>query len=210
MKLNFQPPEEDDPRDDDQRHREMLMPAQAYDALQTAHDHLDMSALRVSHAKDAAKIESALDCVAPPPSYGELLAMGADCADTLLSIGRRIGFGRAQQILGEQWDAEYGCAPRGVMGVTVKDASTAKDAYGVQIVYRWQAVDFSGFCYGSYPPANLPEHCDPIAFCRQPSAFQEALTEIAGAINRTATHQQFARHLQKIAQDAIRSEAEPQ
>jgi hypothetical protein len=63
------------------------------------------------------------DVVAPQPVYGELLAMGADCADTLLAIGRKIGFGRAQQILGEQWDAEHGCAPRGRMGVTVKDAA---------------------------------------------------------------------------------------
>lgn len=63
--------------------------------------------------------------VAPPATYGEQLAAGADCADTLLAIGRRIGFGRAQQILGDQWDAEYGCAPRGRMGVTVKDDPTA-------------------------------------------------------------------------------------
>jgi hypothetical protein len=27
--------------------------------------------------------------------------------------------GAAEQILGEQWDAEHGCAPRGIMGVTV-------------------------------------------------------------------------------------------
>ena len=204
MNLSFQSPEEDDPRDDDQRAKEALMPFRAYDALRTAHDHLDMAALRVSHAKDAKKIEAALDVAAPPPTYGELLALGADCADTLLAIGRKIGFGRAQQILGEQWDAEYGCAPRGSMGVTVKDAHAA------QVVYRWQAVDYSGFCYGSNPPQNLPEHCKPIAFCRQPGAFLEALVEIAETTNRTATHQQFARHLQKIAQDAINGETEAQ
>lgn len=200
MNLSFQPLEEDDPRDDDQRAHEMLRPARAYDALQTAHDHLDMAALKVSHAKDAAKIESALSVVAPPPTYAELLAMGADCANTLLAIGRRIGFGRAQQILGEQWDAEYGYAPRGSMGVTVKDVHAS------QVVYRWQAVDYSGFCYGSNPPQNLPEHCDPIAFCRQPDAFLEALVEIAQTTNQTATHQQFVRHLQKIARHAIQGE----
>lgn len=44
----------------------------------------------------------------------------------LAAIGRRIGYGRAQQILGELWDAMlhecYGAAPgRGGMGVTVDD-----------------------------------------------------------------------------------------
>lgn len=36
----------------------------------------------------------------------------------LLQIGLAIGFGRAQQILGQHWDREFGCAPRGSMGVT--------------------------------------------------------------------------------------------
>ncbi len=40
-------------------------------------------------------------------------------------IGEAIGYGRAQQILGELWDAmliaEYGVGCRGQMGVTVKD-----------------------------------------------------------------------------------------
>lgn len=36
MKLSFQPPEEDDPRDDDQRAHETLRPAQAYDAISPA------------------------------------------------------------------------------------------------------------------------------------------------------------------------------
>lgn len=88
--------------------------------------------------------------------------------------------------------------------------NSVKDAHAAQVVYRWQAMDYSGFCYGSNPPQNLPEHCKPIAFCRQPGAFLEALVEIAETTNRTATHQQFARHLQKIAQDAINGETEAQ
>ena len=43
----------------------------------------------------------------------------------LLEIGNSIGFGRAQQILGEEWEREHNCAPRGRMGVTIKDESFA-------------------------------------------------------------------------------------
>lgn len=53
----------------------------------------------------------------------DALMWGANVAETLLSIGKAIGFGRAQQILGEQWDAIHNCAPRGSMGVTVRDES---------------------------------------------------------------------------------------
>jgi hypothetical protein len=49
----------------------------------------------------------------------DALMFGANVAEHLLKIGRAIGFGRAQQILGEQWDALHDCAPRGSMGVTV-------------------------------------------------------------------------------------------
>ena len=49
----------------------------------------------------------------------DALMFGANVAESLLKIGRSIGFGRAQQILGEQWEAEHDCAPRGRMGVTV-------------------------------------------------------------------------------------------
>lgn len=56
----------------------------------------------------------------------DALRWGANVAETLLSIGRAIGFGRAQQILGEQWEAAHGCAPRGRMGVTVKDEVTCQ------------------------------------------------------------------------------------
>ena len=39
------------------------------------------------------------------------------------AMGQRIGYGRVQQIAGQLWDARHGCAPRGSMGVTVKDAA---------------------------------------------------------------------------------------
>jgi len=51
----------------------------------------------------------------------DALMFGANASEQLLCIGRAIGFGRAQQILGEQWEAEHDCAPRGRMGVTVKE-----------------------------------------------------------------------------------------
>jgi hypothetical protein len=43
---------------------------------------------------------------------------------TLEAIGSVIGYGRAQQILGELWEAKHDCAPRGRMGVTAKDGTT--------------------------------------------------------------------------------------
>lgn len=33
-----------------------------------------------------------------------------------------------------------------------------------EVVYRWLALDYSGFCYGSSPPDNLPNHCNLKAF----------------------------------------------
>ena len=56
----------------------------------------------------------------------DALRWGANVAETLLSIGRAIGFGRAQQILGEQWEAAHDCAPRGQMGVTVGKCNPPK------------------------------------------------------------------------------------
>lgn len=55
-----------------------------------------------------------------------LLAREESDRSTLSAIGRRIGYGRAQQILGELWDEmlheAYGVGPgRGSMGVTVDD-----------------------------------------------------------------------------------------
>lgn len=39
-----------------------------FEALEVAHRHLDMAALRVSHPKDAAIIEAAIQCTADQPS----------------------------------------------------------------------------------------------------------------------------------------------
>ena len=55
-----------------------------------------------------------------------LLAREEGDRETLSRIGRSIGYGRAQQILGELWDEmlqeSYGSPPgRGGMGVTVDD-----------------------------------------------------------------------------------------
>ena len=33
-----------------------------------------------------------------------------------------------------------------------------------EVVYRWLALDYSGFCYGSNPPDNLPNRCNLKAF----------------------------------------------
>ncbi len=77
-----------------------------------------------------------------------------------------------------------------------------------EVVYRWQALDFSGYCYGSNPPEDLPARCNLTPFYRQPDAYRAALHEISATGNLTATDQQFARHLQQIARDAL--EAAPQ
>lgn len=99
--------------------------------------------LRALHAALATKPAATAEVVAPPPTYGELIALGADCADTLLAIGRRIGFGRAQQILGEQWEAELGCAPRGRMGVTapIDPPAQAPSTGAVYLVATGEVVD---------------------------------------------------------------------
>lgn len=78
-----------------------------------------------------------------------------------------------------------------------------------EIVYRWQALDYSGFCYGSNPPDDLPARCNLTAFYAQPEAFREALHEISATGNLTATPQQFARHLQKVATDALAGASGP-
>lgn len=70
------------------------------------------------------------------------------------------------------------------------------------VVYRWRALDYSGFCYGSNPP-DLPQSASLTAFYRQPDTFHAALHEISATGNLTATPAQFGRHLQKIARDAL-------
>lgn len=72
-----------------------------------------------------------------------------------------------------------------------------------EVVCRWQALDFSGYCYGSNPPEDLPARCNLTPFYRQPDAYRAALHEISATGNLTATGQQFARHLKQIARDAL-------
>lgn len=45
-----------------------------------------------------------------------------------------------------------------------------------EVVYRWQALDFSGYCYGSNPPEDLPARCNLTPFYRQPDAYRAAIT----------------------------------
>ena len=33
-----------------------------------------------------------------------------------------------------------------------------------EVIYRWRALDYSGYVYGSHPPTNLPERCCLTAF----------------------------------------------
>lgn len=37
-----------------------------------------------------------------------------------------------------------------------------------EVIYRWQALDYSGYCYGSNPPDNLPQRCNLMAFYGAP------------------------------------------
>ena len=78
------------------------------------------------------------------------------------------------------------------------------------VVYRWQALDYSGYCYGSNPPNDLPERCNLTALYRQPDAYRAALHEISATSNLTATSRQFGRHLQQIARDALVAAPQPQ
>lgn len=88
----------------------------------------------------------------------DALHWGANVAETLLSIGRAIGFGRAQQILGEQWEAAHNCAPRGRMGVIVKDEATCQMCGGKP--YPGCNTEFQGeaacrFTHPSSPPEGM-------------------------------------------------------
>ena len=85
----------------------------------------------------------------------------------------------------------------------IEPALEAPAAPAGEVVYRWQALDFSGYCYGSNPPEDLPARCNLTPFYRQPDAYRAALHEISATGNLTATGQQFARHLKQIARDAL-------
>ncbi|MFT4267857.1 MAG: hypothetical protein QM586_11665 [Xenophilus sp.] len=76
------------------------------------------------------------------------------------------------------------------------------------VVYRWRALDNSGFCYGSTPPDDLPQSACLTAFYRQPERFHAALHEISATGNLTATPAQFARHLQSVARDALSAQGQ--
>lgn len=79
----------------------------------------------------------------------------------------------------------------------------ADNASSPNVIYRWRALDYSGFCYGSNPPHDLPSEACLTAFYRDPEGLRSALHEISATGNMTATDKQFSRHLQQIARDAL-------
>lgn len=50
-----------------------------------------------------------------------------------------------------------------VYGMATAELDALKSREG-EVVYRWLALDYSGFCYGSNPPDNLPNRCNLKAF----------------------------------------------
>lgn len=85
----------------------------------------------------------------------------------------------------------------------------ADNASSPNVIYRWRALDYSGFCYGSNPPHDLPSEACLTAFYRDPEGLRSALHEISATGNMTATDKQFSRHLQQIARDALAGAAPP-
>lgn len=85
----------------------------------------------------------------------------------------------------------------------------ADNASSPNVIYRWRALDYSGFCYGSNPPHDLPSEACLTAFYRDPEGLRSALHEISATGNMTATDKQFLRHLQQIARDALAGAAPP-
>ncbi|WP_448252852.1 hypothetical protein [Ottowia oryzae] len=104
--------------------------------------------------------------------------------------------------------ASYGKAQWALRRILGSETPSARHG-DANVIYRWHALDHSGFCYGSNPPENLPESAALTAFFRQPDAFQNALDEISATGNLTATPAQFARHLQKLATDALNGATTP-
>ena len=47
----------------------------------------------------------------------------AAAISALQKLGEAHGYGWCQSVLGKLWDEKHGCAPRGSMGVTVKDTT---------------------------------------------------------------------------------------
>ena len=85
----------------------------------------------------------------------------------------------------------------------------ADNASSPNVIYRWRALDYSGFCYGSNPPHDLPSEACLTAFYRDPEGLRSALHEISATGNLTATDKQFSRHLQQIARDALAGASPP-
>lgn len=85
----------------------------------------------------------------------------------------------------------------------------ADNASSPNVIYRWRALDYSGFCYGSNPPHDLPSEACLTAFYRDLEGLRSALHEISATGNMTATDKQFSRHLQQIARDALAGAAPP-
>lgn len=79
----------------------------------------------------------------------------------LLAIGKEIGFGRAQQILGELWDETYNCAPRGRTGVDIHQPNPTErvsDAARDVLVERARQINEEGFTPDrddAYEPGTL-------------------------------------------------------
>lgn len=102
-----------------------------------------------------------------------------------------------------------------IMDVAAEDLEAAlarqeaDNASSPNVIYRWRALDYSGFCYGSNPPHDLPSEACLTAFYRDPEGLRSALHEISATGNMTATDKQFSRHLQQIARDALAGAAPP-
>lgn len=81
----------------------------------------------------------------------------------LLAIGMEIGFGRAQQILGELWDETYNCAPRGRMGVDIHQPNPTErmsDAVRDVLAERARQINQEG-----WTPAHDDQHDDGALVC---------------------------------------------
>ena len=53
-----------------------------------------------------------------------------------------------------------------------------------ETIYRWSALDYRGYCYGSRPPKNLPARCNITAFVRPFKAARYAPAELVANSKR--------------------------
>lgn len=86
---------------------------------------------------------------------------------------------------------------------TPAEAGDSGPASEWDVVYRRNALDYLGYCYGSHPPADLPARCNLTPFHRQPDFALAALRDIAYSTNLTATPAQFVAELQRVAKAAL-------